>query len=101
MSKPTRTVTLPDGSKRIEEYIGKRSDLSDSDQAGNWRTVMEMGKDDVYAGMVRASADITVGAGPAGGIILIVGGVRHAVPLGQLEEAIPVIQQAIADAKGG
>lgn len=95
-----RIRTNGDGSRTLEIHVGK-PDLSDSHLPGAWKEEFSVGKDEVFARMVRLAADVEVAALPAGknGVLVKIASQTFGLPTEQAEALIAGLTEAVAAKK--
>lgn len=81
---PHRTITMGDGRRRYQRYIGSDLTLRDSDRPEVWETVEVDAQGNPYA--YQASADIHFGVSADGVFLMTIAGRTYGIPDEQLDD---------------
>jgi len=87
----------PDGTQAVLEFTGPPNGKG-SERRENWREVLTIGKDEIVGSMVRLSAETQCGPFK-GGVLVVIGGVRHGMTVETAEELLTGLESAIQEAK--
>ncbi len=95
-----RNVTLADGSRVVQHYIGWSKTYSEVgwDAPGNWEDVITLAPGAVALDFAQPTADVAVTA-HEDKIALTIAGTSFVLPAGHVEALIPALTEAVAKAQ--